>query len=315
MCHREQWSPYYRRLHETRHRTPHGGSLATTEAIARIAEGAEQIGLDSVWSFERQLAPTAGGDAGGGHIIQLPTEYQRVFSPLEVLAFAAARTSRVTLGTSVLVALLHSPAVLGRSFATLDQLSNGRVVVGIGQGWMLQEFAAAGVSPQRRGPRFSEFIAVLRAVWGPDPVASDGEFYSIAESVISPKPVQEGGPQILAGAASPGGIKRAARLGLGLNPIWFGSWETLEESVGTFRSAATDAGRDPAALPVVLRVNSSIAEEPTGDGPTPAGSAEEIVEAIPRLERLGVTEILWQMSRPVDEQLALAGRLVKLARS
>jgi probable F420-dependent oxidoreductase len=294
---------------------PTAGSLATADAIAQIAQGAEEIGLDSVWSFERQLAPTAGGDAGGGHVIQLPTEYQRVFSPLEVLAFAAAHTSRVTLGTSVLVALLHRPAVLGRSFATLDHLSNGRVVVGVGQGWMLQEFAAAGVSPQRRGPRFSEFIAALRAVWGPDPVAFDGEFYTIPESTISPKPVQDGGPRILAGAASPGGIARAARLGLGFNPIWFGSWEALEGAVSAFRSAAAEAGHDPAALPVVLRVNSSIADEPTGDGPTPSGSAEEIVEAIPRLEGLGVTEILWSQSGPVDRQLALAEGLVKLARS
>lgn len=292
---------------------PTAGPLATTDAIAEIAEGAERIGLDSVWSFERLLSPTAGGEYDG-QVVPLPDEYARVFSPLEVLAFAAARTSRVSLGTSVLVALLHNPAALGRSLATLDQLSNGRMIVGLGQGWMRQEFAAAGVPPTPRGPRFSEFVGALRAVWGADPVAVDGEFYVIAESAVGPKPVQAGGPPIVVGSATPAGIKRTAGLGLGLNPIWFGDWEMLEGAVKAFRAAAGEAGHDPDILPVVLRVNSSIADEPTGDGPTPTGSPEEIVEAIPRLEKIGVTEVFWTMGRPVDEQLELAERLVELAR-
>jgi probable F420-dependent oxidoreductase len=290
---------------------PTAGTLATTDAIAQIAEGAERIGLDSLWTFERLLAPTSGAEMNG-QVVPLPEEYAKVFSPLEVLAFAAARTSTITLGTSILVAPLHNPAALGRSLATVDQLSNGRVVLGLGQGWMRQEFEAAGVSMARRGPRFAEFVAALRAVWGPDPVAFDGEFYTIAESNVGPKPVQAGGPSIIVGSTSPAGIQRTAGLGLGLNPIWFGDWEALEGAVQAFRIAADKAGHDVGTLPVVLRVNASIADEPTGEGPTPSGSPEQIVEAIPRLERIGVTELFWTMSRPVDEQLALAERLVQL---
>lgn len=291
---------------------PTGGAFATSEAIAAVAEGAERIGLDSVWTFERLLRPTAGG-ASGGQTVPLPDEYTRVFSPLEVLAFAAARTSRITLGTSVIVVPLHNPAALGRSLATVDQLSGGRLVAGIGQGWMEQEFAAVGISPARRGARFEEFVAALRAVWGPDPVAFDGEFYAIAESEINPKPVRAGGPPVIVGAGSPAAIARTARLGLGLNPIWFGAWEPLEASVSAFRAALAENGADVDGVPVVLRVNEPIAEKPTGAEATPAGSAEQVVEALPRLAEIGVTEVFWTMSLPPEEQLERASQVVELA--
>jgi probable F420-dependent oxidoreductase len=288
---------------------PTTGSTASADTISTVAETAERIGLDSVWTFERLLSPTAGGQMNG-QVVPLPDAYSSVFSPLEVLGFAAARTTRITLGTSIVVALLHNPADLARRFATLDQLSGGRVVAGLGQGWMAQEFEAAGVPLSRRGPRFTEFIEALRAVWGPDPVSYEGSFYRIQPSNIGPKPVRTGGVPILAGAASPGGISRAAQLGLGLNPVWFG-WEALEGTVQAFRAAAAEAGHDPATLPVVVRVNQFPAAEPTADGASPTGSPEQIAEAIPRLERIGVTEVLWNLDEgPMDEQLR---RLTELA--
>src|SRR5919202_4076810 len=251
---------------------PTTGDSASAETITEVAATAERIGLHSLWTFERLLAPTAGGQMDG-QTITLPDAYKSVFSPLEVLAFAAAHTSRITLGTSIMVALLHNPADLARRFATLDRLSGGgRVVAGLGQGWMAQEFETAGVPLTNRGPRFSEFIEVMRAAWGPDPVSYDGRFYRVQESSVGPKPVQ-GSVPILAGAASPGGIRRAARLGLGLNPVWFG-WEALEGTVQAYRAAAAEAGHDPATLPVVVRVNQFVAAEPTEDGASPTGSPE-----------------------------------------
>jgi probable F420-dependent oxidoreductase len=281
---------------------PTTGRTATAETITLVAETAERIGLDAVWSFERLLSPVAGGRMNG-NTVPLPDAYDSVFAPLEVLAFAAARTSRITLGTSIVVALLHNPADLARRFATLDRLSGGRVVAGVGQGWMAQEFEAAGVPLNRRGAGFTEFIEAVRAVWGPDPVSYDGRFYRIESSNIGPKPVQAGGIPIIAGAASPGGIRRAARLGLGLNPVWFG-WDALEGTVQAFRAEAAEAGHDPATLPVVVRVNQFPAAAPTADGASPTGSTEQIAEAIPRLERIGVTELLWNLDEgPVEEQL------------
>lgn len=288
---------------------PTTGSTTSADTISTVAETAERIGLDTVWTFERLLSPTAGG-LMNGQTVPLPDAYDSVLAPLEVLAFAAARTSRITLGTSIMVALLHNPADIARRFATLDRLSGGRVVAGLAQGWMAQEFETAGVPLNRRGPRFSEFIEALRAVWGPDPVSYDGRFYRIAESNVGPKPVRAGGIPILAGAASPGGIQRAARLGLGLNPVWFG-WEALEGTVEAYRAAAAEAGHDPATLPVVVRVNQFPAAGPTAEGASPTGSPAQILEAIPRLERIGVTELLWTFDEgPVEEQLPRLAELV-----
>jgi probable F420-dependent oxidoreductase len=282
---------------------------ASADTIGTVADTAERIGLDTIWTFERLLSPTAGG-LMNGQPVPLPDAYNSVYAPLEVLAFAAARTSRITLGTSIMVALLHNPADLARRFATLDRLSGGRVVAGVGQGWMAQEFEAAGVPLNRRGAGFTEFIEALRAVWGPDPVSHDGRFYRIESSNVGPKPMQAGGIPIIAGAASPGGIRRAAQLGLGLNPVWFG-WEALEGTVEAFRAAADEAGHDPATLPVVVRVNQFPAAEPTADGASLTGSPEQIAEAFPRLERIGVTEVLWTFDEgPVEEQLPRLTELV-----
>lgn len=283
---------------------PTTGDLNGAEEITAAAEGAERIGLDAVWTFERLLAPTADAYAG-----QLPEAYKSVYSPIEVLAYAAARTSRVRLGTSIMVALLHNPVDLARRFATLDQLSNGRAVVGLGQGWMPEEFDAAGVPMNRRGAGFGEFIEAMRAAWAPDPTSYDGRFYRFAESWVGPKPVQPGGPPILVAATAPASLRRAAAAGFGINPIWFG-WDALTETVTAFRAAATEAGQDAAALPIVLRVNESLSESPQGDEPTVVGSPDQVAEAIPRLEELGVTEILWSMDIPVEDQLGLLGRLV-----
>lgn len=289
---------------------PTAGDLASATAIAQTAEGAEQLGLNSVWVFERLLAPTSEVEMGGRRM-PVPSIYQNVYSPLEVLAYAAARTRRVRLGTSVMIALLHNPVDLARRLATLDHLSGGRIVAGLGQGWMSEEFEAAGVPMSRQGAGFGEFVEALRAAWGPDPVRFDGRFYRFAESIHNPKPVQVGGPPIIVGAGTPASIRRTARLGLGLNTVWSG-WEDLEGTVDAYRRAVAEAGRD-FSEEVVLRVNGPLTDGPEGDEETLAGSPEQAAEALSRLERIGVSEVFWSMHVPVEEQLDLMARLVKAA--
>lgn len=289
---------------------PTAGTTASTEAIVQVAEGAERLGLDTVWTFERVLAPVDNVRVGD-HTYPMPEVYNTVYSPVEVLAFAAARTSRVRLGTSIVLALMHNPVSLARSLATLDQLSNGRVVAGLGQGWLEAEFEATGTPPGRRGAGFAEFIDAMRAVWGPDPVSFDGRFYKVAKSRVNPKPVQPGGPPLMVGAGAPASIRRTAQLGLGFNPVW-GGWEALEGAVTAFRDAAREAGRDPDELPVVLRVNDPFTDSPAGGEASVAGSPEQVAEALPRLERLGVTEVFWGMEFQAAEQLQHMARLLKL---
>src|SRR4029453_3960637 len=108
----------------------------------------------------------------------------------EALASASAPPTRIPLGTSVLDALFQSPIILARRLATLDRFSDGRLVVGVGQGWVGGEFEGGGVSMKRRGAGFEEHILAMRAVWGPDPVSFEGRFHRIPEADIGPKPVR-----------------------------------------------------------------------------------------------------------------------------
>jgi probable F420-dependent oxidoreductase len=292
---------------------PTAGEFATADNIGLVAEGAERIGLSTVWVFERMLSPT-GQVSMMGQSLFMPDNYNHVYSPLESLVFAAARTSRIRLGTALIDVLFHNPADLGRRLATIDQLSNGRLVAGVGQGWMREEFEAAGVPMRRMGAGFVEFIEALRAVWGPDPVSYSGRFYSIAESMIGPKPVQPGGPPLIAGTIAPASIERATRMGMGYLPVFMG-WEALEGGLAAFRGAAEAAGRDPASLPVVMRVNNSLTDKPVDERDPLSGSVEQVAEDVSRLDALGVDEVFWSMDYvPVEPeaQLELMGELAKV---
>jgi len=185
---------------------PIAGRGASPETIAQVAVEAERIGLDSVWSWERLMRPMVPIPMGGagGPVMEAPETFGAVYDPIETLSYVAAKTSRILLGTSVLDTLFQSPIILARRLATLDQLSDGRLVVGLGQGWMDQEFEAAGVSMKRRGAGFEEHILAMRAVWGPDPVSFEGRFYRIPEADIGPKPVRPGGPRLGPGRAATG---------------------------------------------------------------------------------------------------------------
>jgi alkanesulfonate monooxygenase SsuD/methylene tetrahydromethanopterin reductase-like flavin-dependent oxidoreductase (luciferase family) len=200
---------------------PVAGGAASPESIARTALEAERIGLDSVWTWERLMRPTVPIAMGGrgGPVMEAPETFGSVYDPIETLSYVAGKTSQISLGTSVLDALFQSPIILARRLATLDRLSGGRLIAGIGQGWMEQEFRAAGVSLRRRGAGFEEHLAAMRAVWGPNPVSFDGRFYHIPEAEIGPKAVRPTGPTLMVGAASPAAVERVGRLGLGLTLV------------------------------------------------------------------------------------------------
>jgi probable F420-dependent oxidoreductase len=297
---------------------PTAGDTASPEAIRRIAVEAERIGLASVWTFERLLRPTQPLSIGGGPPITLPEAYASVYDPIETLVYVAAVTDRIRLGTSVIDSLFHPPVVLARRLATLDQFSGGRLVAGLGQGWMPQEFEVADVPPKRKGAGFQEHIEAMRAVWGPDPVSFDGRFYQIPESQIGPKPVQAGGPPLLVGAAAPASAERAARMGVGINPIYgrpvLPTLEDLDAFLQNFRRAAETAGHDPAVLPVVLRVNGAVTDTPLDEREPLTGSVEQVTEDLAALEPLGVNEVLWSMDSEPDEQLDAMRRLLATAR-
>jgi len=277
---------------------PHFGQHASREMITRVAQEAEQMGFGSVWVLERMLRPTH-PIPQFGRLALMDEPYAISYDPLETLTFVAAKTERIKLGTSVLDALFHAPVTLARRLATLDQLSGGRVIAGLGQGSVQDEFTAANVPIKRRGSGLEEIIAAMRAVWGPDPVSFSGRFYTIPESQIGPKPVQPGGPPIVIGGIAPAAIERAARIADGLNPVGV-SFEMLEKSINAFRNAAQATGRDPDALMIVVRLNGRAMGS---DRPLLTGTIQEMAQDISRLRSLRVQHAFLDLnyaSTPMD---------------
>jgi probable F420-dependent oxidoreductase len=282
---------------------PTHGPHAAPAAIAAVAREAERRGYATLWVLERQLRPTGS---------TMPASYAVAYDPLEVLAWVAAQTTRIRLGTSIVIAPLHAPVVIARRFATLDHLSGGRVVAGLGQGYAPEEFQTAGVPLRRRGRGFEEFIAAMRAAWGPDPVRFAGRVYRIPEAEVGPKPLQPGGPPVVVAAREPAAVARAGRIGDGFNPV-AAAWESLERAIQGFRAAATAAGRDPTRLPVIVRANTTVTPSPHPEPRPPlAGSHAQVVEDLKRLRAWGVAEVFFDMNRfgvePL-EQLRLTDRL------
>ena len=291
---------------------PQTGSLASPQAIVEAAQEAERGGYATVWVLERLLRPLHPGTADGRPGRPMPDAYAIAYDPIETLTYVAAKTTRIRLGTSIMVAPFHVPVVLAKRLATLDQFSGGRLTAGLGQGWSEEEFATANVPLRRRGAGFEEFVAAMRAAWGPDPVSFTGRFYRIPPSQINPKPAQRGGPPIIVAAREPAAIERAARMGGGLHPIPAG-WTSFEEAVARFRGAAQRARRDPAGLSIVVRTNTTVSAQPAPDPRPPlTGSHEQVAEDLGRLRDAGVDEVFFDMNRfsiPVRDQFRLLDRL------
>lgn len=205
-------------------------------AFRNYCAGVEQLGYDSAWAHESLLSASP----------QL--------SPIEMMTYAAACTQRLRLGCAVFVSTLHSPVHLARSMATLDQLSGGRVDVGIGAGGSQRPFAAFGLTSDRYVARFTEGLAVMKALWTEERVTFDGDFFRLADVAMEPKPVRKPHPPVWIGATGEAALRRAARLGDG----FFGSGgspaDRFAEQVRVVRAAVADAGRDPAEFPIAKRL-------------------------------------------------------------
>ena len=192
---------------------PQYGSQATKENIIQLATMAEQEQLDSLWVFERLLWPihpqTPYPGAPDGN---LPTALQNVFDPLETLTFVAAKTDKIALGTCVIDMLFHNPVILGRQFVTLDVLSQGRSICGLGIGWSKDEYMVSNVPFENRGARADEFIQIPTRLWTEDVVEFKGRYYNIPASKIGPKPIQKPRIPIYLGGFSSNTFSRVAKV-------------------------------------------------------------------------------------------------------
>ncbi|MER7466605.1 TIGR03619 family F420-dependent LLM class oxidoreductase [Streptomyces sp. NPDC097981] len=235
---------------------PQFGPFADPHRSAGMCAAMEALGCDSLWVADRLLAPVVPPDgyAGGK---PMPVRYGTHLDPLLALGVAASATGRVRLGSSTLNALWQPPPVLARALTTLDLISRGRLDVGLGLGWMQEEYEAAGVPWRGRGARLEETLDVLEAVWRPGTVVHSGALWRITESTVLPKPCQRPRPPILLGGFTAAALERVGRradgwLGASMPlPFFHGLWAVAVE-------AAERAGRDPAALRRVFRVNPEV---------------------------------------------------------
>ncbi|MDT8909812.1 TIGR03619 family F420-dependent LLM class oxidoreductase [Amycolatopsis sp. PS_44_ISF1] len=235
---------------------PQYGKLADPAAIAGFAAAAERIGYRSLWVGDRVLTPVDPSDRypGGTAERPYPPEFVRFVDPVVALTAAASATRAARLGTSTLVAPVYSPVLLARSLTSLDALSGGRLDVGLGLGWLRDEYTATSTPWSGRGARLDELVDVLRTLWTADPAGHDSARWSIPDARIGLRPVQRPHPPLLLGGMSERALRRIGRTADGWLPTLMPP-KLLHAKWSTISAGATEAGRDPGSLRRVLRTN------------------------------------------------------------
>ena len=208
------------------------GPAAFREYLAR----AEELGFESAWTQESTL--------GAGPQL----------SPIEAMTYAAACTERMRLGCVVFVSTLHSPVHLAKSLSSLDQLSRGRIEVGVGTGGPGRPFAAFGVDPSRYVARFTEGVDLMKALWTEPRVTFHGEFWQLDNAPMEPKPFQKPYPRLWFGAASEPALRRAVRMGDGFFGAGSSTTVRFAEQVQIVRRALAESGRAADSFPIAKRV-------------------------------------------------------------
>ncbi len=293
---------------------PQFGPLAHEAVdIVRFARTIEEIGGDSLWVGDRLLAPvnpTVG--YGGGDTI--PEVFRSALDPFTVMAVAASATERVEIGSNILNAPWYAPAVLARSLTTIDQVSAGRLLVGLGIGWSPEEYQAAGVPMPERGARLDEGLDALDALWTADPAEYHGRYWTVPATHAGLKPARRPRPPVYLAGFSPAAVNRIARRADGWLPVIAPGGRPVDPAkqiaapMAHIRELAEQQGRDPADLGLVLRVN------PTGDR-TVEAVADAIVLA---RDEAGVDHAfveLMYLASTVDQALDLAGGILELTRA
>ena len=226
------------------------GPFVEPRAAAAFAKAAEDAGFESLWTVEHVVVPSdykspypysPDGRMPGSEDSPIP-------DPLIWLAYVAAATETIKLATGILILPQRNPVVLAKELATLDQLSGGRLLLGIGVGWLEEEFDAIGVPFGDRGARADEYVAALRSLWTEDSATFHGDYTRFDNCILRPRPAQ-GVVPVHVGGHSPAAARRAGRLGDGFFPAG-ASHDDFAGLLATARGAAADAGRDTDALEV-----------------------------------------------------------------
>ena len=251
------------------------GFPATTEAIVQTAVKAEELGFDALFVNDHVIVDDS----------PRSESWRNVYDPMMVLSYVAACTSRVLLGTSVLIMPYRNPIVTAKMIATLDQMSGGRAVAGVGSGWNEAEYNALDVPFHQRGARTSEYLRIWQACWAPGATTFHGRFFSFNNMHVNPKPLQQPHPPLWIGGSSEASLRRAARFG----QVWQPTPTPLPALLSNqnyLKDYCAEIEREEVPRTrMSFRVNFSQvtgSSSGNGDRPTGQGTAEQVASDITR---------------------------------
>jgi len=255
---------------------PNFGKYANKNEIIKIARAAEDLGFDSIWVSDHIIIPEY--HEGFGDVF---------YEPIVTLSYLASITQNVKLGTSVLILPYRNPVVLAKMISTLDQLSGGRVILGVGTGWLEKEFQELGVPYSNRGEMTDEFLKVLKTLWTQENPSFNGKYFNFSAIKFLPKPIQKPYPPIWIGGGSGKAIERAQTYGDGWHPVGL-TTQQLGEKLKNINKADIIQN-----FTISLRRNLEINNDKSiGPDDTLRGSIEKIVKGIKDYKQLGVNHLI-----------------------
>ncbi len=290
---------------------PSRGEMASPDNLRRLAQRAEDLSFDHVWVSDHIVIPHE-VDSFYPYAADGVAPFQRdntYFEPLAALNFLAGCTTRVKLGTHVLILPYRNPVLTAKILATLDVLSGGRLILGVGVGWMEEEFLAMGLDTYaQRGEVTNEYIQIFKELWTSERPEFHGKHYDISEVGFLPKPVQQPHPPIWIGGHTNPAIRRAATLGdgwmpIGLRPPAILEPEELSEKIARLRRISARAGRAEDAVDLVFSTDCIFQNDTGNDRRLVSGRPEQIAADLRQYQDLGVQHFILSFpAATADEQ-------------
>ena len=304
---------------------PARGPLMTPEILGRISKMGEELGYDAMFSGDHILIPrsisspypyTEGGEYPGG-------SSGEAMEQLTLLSFLAGQTSRIRLVTSVIIVPYRNPLLAAKALATLDFLSGGRLVVGVGAGWMREEFEALDTPPfEERGAVTDEYIRAFKELWTSDDPHFEGKYVNFDNISFLPKPLQKPHPPIWVGGESRPALRRTAELAdgwypLGSNPTFpMATPQQLAAGLERLAVYAQRFGRDPSEIETIYRTHQfELANEAAGNDRLPlVGNAEQVASDIRSYQDMGVGSLVLDFMRQTENLDVILSRMERFAK-
>lgn len=281
-------------------RLPQTGKNAKLENIISLAKEADKKGFDSLWVLERLLWPISPHPGEN-----FPLDWQEVLEPLELLTFVAAITDTIKLGTSVIDIFFHNPVILAKRFATLDLLSGGRAIAGLGIGWSRDEFLASNIPMEKLGKRADEYIRLLKSIWSDEIIRFYGEFYNVPPSKIGPKPIQKHSLPIYFGGSNPNTFSRMAKYANGRIGVVRNNLDQLKITLSLLNQKVLEAEKNPNDFKIILIIYPHVRQFSERESRIPfSGSIEQVGNDIELLKEMNVGHVILNYNRsPIQNDM------------